>query len=184
MLITLFGKPGSGKTTLGDFLELKHGFIHLALSRLLRDEKFLTEVSISRTEMAQAFSAGATISAPSLFDWLDRAILRSHSDVVVDGYPREPAALIRFNALARQLVGEREVVALKILCSRGEAMKRIAARAREDDTPALIEQRIENYITVQCAVFDQLDSSIRRLLVDSDNPSAIAAAALGGKMAQ
>jgi adenylate kinase family enzyme len=103
MLVTLFGKPGAGKTTLGDFLAQHDGFQHLALSRLLQSPKFLAEVGIDSRDMHKAIAAGVTISTSGLFDWLDNTITTATRPIVVDGYPREPIALERFNLLAAKL---------------------------------------------------------------------------------
>lgn len=84
-LVTLFGRPGSGKTTLGDTLASDHGFEHLPLGRILKMREILAEIGIDPAAMERAVAAGRTIDADLLYPWLDRRIISSPSPVVVDG---------------------------------------------------------------------------------------------------
>lgn len=50
MIVSLFGPPGAGKSSAGDWLSAKHGFLHLPLGRILKDEAPLKTIGVSREE--------------------------------------------------------------------------------------------------------------------------------------
>src|ERR1700686_2074559 len=133
MLVTLFGPPGAGKSTLGDRLECLHGFFHIALGRLLKEEAFQKEIGIDGAVVMEAVQTGRTISHAPLFDWLDTAIPESKRPVGVEGYPREHRALPRFNLLAAKVQQTRKLVAAHIALSANESRIRLMKRSRVDD---------------------------------------------------
>ena len=174
MLVTLFGKPGAGKTTLGDFLAQHDGFQHLALSRLLESRHFLAKVEMILVTCTRPLRQERP-STSGLFDWLDNTITTATRPIVVDGYPREPIALERFNLLAAKLsVMGRPVTALRLICSRVLAMERILARGRPNETTDLVAARIDNYIQIQKPLFYQLNDSIRKVETDKSDLSLVA----------
>jgi adenylate kinase family enzyme len=175
MLITLFGKPESGKTTLGDLMESQEGFLHLALSRLLKRNSFLSLVNIFPEDVEHAMNTAQTITSPFLFDWLDDTIANASRSVVIDGYPREPIALERFNSLARRLSARRQVIGVRLICPRQVAIQRLLARKRPDDRPELIDLRLNEYTTVQRPLFNHLDPCIRKIETDLTDAAAICA---------
>lgn len=169
MLVTLFGPPGVGKSTIGDWLEAKHGFRHLALGRILKDPDRVAEIGISPEQVAQAIRTGTTITSTRLFDWIDGVVLNEPRPIVVDGYPREPHALPRFNALVDQVPSTKTVVGLHLSCTALTSMDRMRSRGREDDTENLLEQRYDQYRRVQFPLIGQLSSRVRIVPVKTDD---------------
>lgn len=148
-LVTLFGRPGSGKTTLGDALAADHGFQHLPLGRMLKKAEILAEIGIDPAAMERAVVTGRTIDADLLYPWLDRQIISSRSPVVVDGYPRVASAVPHFNALAMRLAEDGAVVALHLDCPVHISEERVIARGRDDDRVVALSRRNDEFEQVQ-----------------------------------
>ena len=146
-LISLFGRPGSGKSTIGDMLAEQHGFVHLPLGKLLKDPAIVHEIGIDPDAMARAIATGRTIRDPALFPWLDCQI-RSQPLVVVDGYPRGAGSLGHYVDLLSSLPPNRPVIALYLVCEPVHTRPRLARRARADDDERL-QTRDEEFETVQ-----------------------------------
>ena len=119
------GRPGAGKTSIGDALAERRGFSHLALGRMLRDPNILAEIGINPRAWARAVASGHTIDDDRLYSWLDRRIENAGGPVVVDGYPRVPGALPHFVRLAERLKPRGSVIALHPSCTPDVTASRI-----------------------------------------------------------
>ncbi|WP_370986705.1 nucleoside monophosphate kinase [Bradyrhizobium sp. DN5] len=180
MLVTLFGPPGSGKSTLGDHLEGSHGFTHIAIGRLLKNEAFRNQIGVSETRVMTAIQTGRTISFDPLFDWLDQTVLDLNKPIVIDGYPRESRALPRFNILANKLKGKRAVLAIHLPLTFTDSRNRLARRGRSDDTAKLAEVRYDEYINEQLPLFAELHPSVSRIEFPPEaTTNAIASSIIG-----
>ena len=82
-LVSLFGRPGAGTTSIGDALDERHGFSHLALGRMLRDPNILAEIGIDPLAWGRAVASGHTIDDDRLYSWLDRRIESANPSVPV-----------------------------------------------------------------------------------------------------
>lgn len=182
LLVTLFGRPGAGKTTLGDRLE-EAGFLHLALGRMLKDPQTLCEMGIDPMDMARAVAAGRTIHHQGMYDWIDARIASSTTPVVVDGYPRVPAAVPHFARLVESLPSETAVVALILACPELEARRRVVERGRPDDRLVKLDDRYDEFETRQLPLLGMLPERVHVLTVDAgttpDCTSAAVSKALG-----
>lgn len=166
-LITLFGRPGAGKTTVGDRLAGDLGFAHLPLGRMLKDPKVCQQIGIDFEDFQYALKTGRTIDAEVLYHWLDKQIRVSTVATVVDGYPRVASALPHFNLLARSLGVWGSVVALHLDCSPQVGESRVLARGREDDRQLAYGRRNDEFESVQRPLLDQLDPCVRRVRIDA-----------------
>lgn len=161
-LVTLFGRPGSGKSTVGDGLANHFGFVHIALGRELQKADVLADIGISADSMAQAVATGRTIDDPRLYPWLDARIQASAAPVVVDGYPRIASALPFFNALAVRLAGEGgQTVALHLEAARETADTRVVLRDRANDRGVGMDRRNAEFDRVQRPLLHQLTDAVR-----------------------
>lgn len=166
-LISLFGRAGAGKTTIGDALAAEFGFHHLPLGRMLREPDILWEIGINPDEMARAVATGRTIDADVLYPWLDIQIAASLIPVVVDGYPRIPAALPHFNALAQRLCTEGAVLALHLTCAPAIAAERVQTRGRDDDKTVDLTRRNQEFDRIQRPLLDRLDPNVSVIEIDA-----------------
>lgn len=170
MIVSLFGPPGAGKSSVGDWLATQHGLLHLALGRVLKDEAQLEAIGVSREDARHAVQAGRTINSEPLLDWLDRVICAEARPIVVDGYPRVPNALARFNRLVEELAPSRVAIALHLRCTVATSFARMRARGRSDDTPKLLAARYEEYERVQLPLLSGLSPSVRIAEIDARAP--------------
>lgn len=168
MLITLFGPPGVGKTTVGDWLASEYGFRHYALGRLLRDPVAAARIGLDPDTIDAAIRSGRTIRSPALWRWLNTVLPMSGVSAVVDGYPREPGALGPFNELVRGLPADDRVVALHLVCSPQTSAERMMARGRSDDRPAMPARRLSQYDAVQLPLLSQLAERVEVIEVDGE----------------
>lgn len=165
MLVSLFGRPGAGKTTIGDALASRHGFVHLPMGKLLKDANVVREIGIDAEAVARAIATGRTINDPALYPWLD-AQIRANAQVVVDGYPRGTTSLAPFCELAANLPPDRRIVALHLDCPPAETQVRLNLRARSDDDDRL-RARDDEYERVQVPLLDQLTGRIEIVRIDA-----------------
>ncbi|RWC53040.1 nucleoside monophosphate kinase [Mesorhizobium sp.] len=167
MLVSLFGRPGAGKSFVGDWLEQTHGFDHLALGRLLKQPAILREIGIDPYEMAKAIESGRTITNVRLYSWLYDGIMTSRAPVVVDGYPRAANSIEPFKRLVEALPVTRRVIALNLLAPPDVTAVRIGARGRDDDTIARLADRNDEYERIQRPLLDTLPARAERLDINA-----------------
>jgi adenylate kinase family enzyme len=186
-LVTLFGRPGAGKSTLGDELAARYGFTHFALGAMLKNPDTLREIGIDPRDMAQAVASGRTVTSPTLYPWLDKAI-HGNDRVIVDGYPRANISLAPFDALVRSLPANREIFAFVMNCPTEVSHPRLRMRGRADDDERIL-RRDDEFETVQMPLLAKLPPRVRRVDIDASRPapqvfedvqSALGLARLGG----
>jgi len=171
-LVSLFGRPGSGKTTIGAALADRHGFLHLPLGVLLKDPEIVKQIGIDADAMAEAIKSGRTVNDPALYPWLDNQV-RSHRKVVVDGYPRGVTSLDPYAQLIETLPSTRSVLALHLDCTALVANARLKLRARSDDDERL-HSRHDEYERVQLPMLASLPSRVHVSHVDaSGDPDTV-----------
>jgi adenylate kinase family enzyme len=181
-LITLFGPPGSGKTTVGDWLEACYGFLHLPVGRVLKDSSKVAEIGLDPGDVERTVRSGRTINDPRLLRWLDDAIVSSPRPVVVDGYPRVAAAVEPFNQLINGTLAATEVIALHLECSAATAAARIVQRARDDDRTTNLDDRNDEYARVQRPLLDHLAPRAQVIAIDADAELDIVLARAGAAL--
>ncbi|PSJ36626.1 nucleoside monophosphate kinase [Allosphingosinicella deserti] len=166
-LITLFGRPGAGKSTVGDLLAERHGFVHLALGKMLKDPAVLGEIGIDPDEMRAAIASGRTVTSERLYPWLNER-LRAMPDIVVDGYPRGSNSAGPFAALVDSLPGRRAVVALHLDSPTDVTHPRLAKRGRADDDER-IASRDDEFERVQLPLLQSLPLRTQLITVDASD---------------
>jgi adenylate kinase family enzyme len=164
-LVTLFGRPGAGKSTMGDELAARYGFTHLALGAMLKNPEVIREIGIDPLEMEQAIASGRTVRSPKLYPWLDERIRNSEA-VVIDGYPRAANSAVPFAALVQSLPPIREVFAFVMNCSTDVTRARLKIRGRADDDERVL-RRDDEFETVQMPLVAKLPPRVRRVDVDA-----------------
>lgn len=174
-IISLFGRPGAGKSTVCRHLAERHGFLHLPLGDMLKDPDTLANIGIDPDEMRVAIETGRTVTSEKLYPWLD-SHLRAASAVVVDGYPRAANSLAPYAALVDSLPAGRNAFALHLNCPTAVTHPRLHARGRSDDDDRIAMRDVE-FDTVQLPLLQRLPERARLVTVDaSGDPATVIAA--------
>lgn len=164
-LVSLFGRPGSGKSTVGRSLAERHGFLHLPLGDMLKDPATLSNIGIDPDVMRAAIESGRTVTSEKLYPWLDQRI-RAATAVIVDGYPRAANSLASYVALVDSLPIERRGYALYLESPTAITHPRLAARGRSDDDGRISRRDLE-FQTVQLPLLDHLPPRVTLFRIDA-----------------
>jgi adenylate kinase len=146
MRLLLLGGPGSGKGTQGVRLAQRRGLEHIASGDALRAEVAAgTEVG---RRAASHLDRGELVPDDVVVELLTPVVARAAAagGYVLDGFPRNLAqATVADDAWERRGIGLEGVVYLEVPAD--ELRRRLLARAeiedRSDDTPDVIEHRLE-----------------------------------------
>lgn len=137
-MILFFGPPGSGKSVQGELLVKRNGWIWLSTGQMFRDSE--------DPEVLEKLKAGELIDDELTNKVVGRALQEVDTDnhVVLDGYPRNPS---QAQWLEEHLPQHgREIRAVIVFeTPQEELIRRLAGRGRTEDTPAVIERRLEIY---------------------------------------
>jgi len=140
-LIVLIGPTGSGKTTQAAFLKKRFGIPTIAVDDL---------IVANPATLGKYRSAGITPGPPQLNPAVDILVAEKIASldltkgVALDGYPASKDQADRLAALAAKLKLPPPII-IQIDLADDVARQRAKARKRDDDTPALIEERLKNY---------------------------------------
>jgi adenylate kinase len=137
-MILFFGPPGSGKSVQGKLLVERNGWQWLSTGQMFRDSQ--------DPEVLEHLAGGELIDDELTNKVVDDALRKADDDnrVVLDGYPRNPSqAAWLDDHLPKH---GREIRAIIVFeTPREELIKRLAGRGRTEDSPAVIEKRLQIY---------------------------------------
>jgi adenylate kinase len=121
--LILFGAPGSGKGTMGDFIQRDFGFSKISTGDILRAE--IGQGSADGLKAKGFMEAGGLVPDELVIELVRRRLGRSDLDggYVMDGYPRTLAQAEALSAVASD--SER---AIFIEVSEAEAVERLMSR--------------------------------------------------------
>jgi len=146
MKLLLLGGPGSGKGTQGVRLAQRRGLEHIAAGDALRAE--VARGSEVGRRAASYVDRGELVPDDVVVELLTPVVAKAAAagGYVLDGFPRNLAqAHVADEALARHGIGLDAVAYLEVGVD--ELRRRLLARAetenRSDDTPDVIEHRLE-----------------------------------------
>lgn len=124
--LVLFGRPGSGKSSLGESIAAGFGFTLVRTGELLRDA--VKRGDSLGLEVDRLLRQGRLVS-DELIGGLIEPILRElqHADVLFDGYPRSIGQVPQLEAFERKL-GFRVDTYLEIAVDRDAAVRRMGGR--------------------------------------------------------
>jgi adenylate kinase len=136
-MILFFGPTGSGKSIQGQIMAARHGWRWVSAGQLLRDT--------SDPEVMPFLKAGKLVPDDYInrlvFRQIDKALNIDGLDhIILDGYPRQVEQAKKLLEYGAKISG---VVVLKV--DADEIYSRLHLRGRMEDSPAVIEQRIEQY---------------------------------------
>lgn len=137
-MILFFGPPGSGKSVQGELLVKRNNWKWLSTGQMFRDS--------NDPEVLARLKTGELIDDELTNKVLDQALQGIDTDnhVVLDGYPRNPA---QAEWLEEHLPKHgREIRCIIVFeTPQEELIKRLASRGRTEDTPEVIEKRLNIY---------------------------------------
>lgn len=139
--IVIFGPQGSGKGTQGTKLVDKYKFPYFEMGAILRSAKE------SNPNIAEIMDAGELVSDAVVEDLVASFIYSvSNHCFLLDGFPRT----IRQAEFLSSLLGNLEIPSLVINLKSYDntiLVQRMVDRGRNDDTPEIIQKRLEVYST-------------------------------------
>lgn len=137
-MILFFGPPGSGKSVQGQLLVERNGWQWLSTGDLFRNSK--------DPEVLKRMATGELIDDELTNKVLDAAVKNADRPmpIVLDGYPRN---LDQVKWLADYLPGQGRKIECVILFEvpRQELINRLAGRGRTEDSPEVINRRLDIY---------------------------------------
>lgn len=137
-MILFFGPPGSGKSVQGQLLVERNGWQWLSTGQMFRDSK--------DPKVLEYLATGELIDDAMTNRVVGEALrqVRDDSRVVLDGYPRNPAQAEWLEAHLPEHGREiRTIIVFET--PRDELVKRLAGRGRTEDSPEVIEKRLNIY---------------------------------------
>ncbi len=137
-MILFFGPPGSGKSVQGELLVERNGWKWLSTGQLFRESQ--------NPEVLERLAGGELIDDEMTNNVVEKALETVDTDnhVVLDGYPRNPAQAAWLEAhLPKQGREIRTIVVFET--PKEELVKRLSGRGRTEDSPQVIEKRLQIY---------------------------------------
>lgn len=137
-MIIFFGPAGAGKSVQGQILAARHNWRWLSTGQLLRDTH--------NVKLLEQMQTGALVDPALVSDIMGEALERAKDidHVILDGFPRELSQakwLIDSQPRHGRSIGV--VVVLEV--PKAEIVRRLQLRGRADDTPDVIEERLNIY---------------------------------------
>jgi len=139
-MILLFGPTGAGKSMQGQMLAVRLGWKWLSTGEMFRQSQ--------DPELIALLRAGELVSDELTYDVFDDAIRKAldekYPNIIVDGFPRTKG---QAEWLAGYLSTINQKIDLVVVLEvpESEIAKRLARRARMEDTPETIAKRMANY---------------------------------------
>lgn len=137
-MIIFFGPAGAGKSVQGQILAARHNWRWLSTGQLLRDAHDV--------RILEKMQTGALVDPAFVSEIMGGALERAKDidHVILDGFPRELSQakwLIDSQPRHQRSIGV--VIVLEV--PKNEIIRRLQLRGRVDDTPEVIEERLNIY---------------------------------------
>tara|TARA_B100001105_G_C22397734_1_gene447607 strand:+ start:2545 stop:3093 length:549 start_codon:yes stop_codon:yes gene_type:complete len=137
-MILFFGPAGAGKSVQGQILSARMGWRWLSAGQLLRDTH--------DAELLRIMHEGTMVPHERIVEIIGRAIKNSTDvdKIILDGFPRQ---LEQAQWLVESQPDHGQSIGLVVILEvpREELLKRLAIRGRADDTPEVIDNRLNQY---------------------------------------
>jgi adenylate kinase len=184
MRLLLIGAPGAGKGTQAMRLSEHFGIPHISSGDLLRYH-VTNKTKLGRA--AQAYvSKGDLVPDQLVMDMLYRPVRMASAQggYVLDGFPRTVEQAETAYAVAGPL-GAAVQVAAHLDVPKEELVRRLLARKRgNEDTPEVIEHRIEVYLKRTVPLLDYYEQREELIHVDGAQPPDVVSEELIGQLKQ
>lgn len=137
-MIVFFGQPGAGKTTQGQMLAASQNWCWLAAGQLLRNCR--------DPEIIKTTKNGDLVSSEVVIKLVGDELARRSDckNIIIDGFARN---IDQADWLIHKTAAYNRSVELVFVVDipKGELIERLMVRARADDTPEVIENRLNVY---------------------------------------
>ena len=158
MRVLMIAPPGAGKGTQGALIATHFGIPHIATGDLLRDH-VARQTELGRT-VQHHLDRGDLVPDQIVLDMVREAVVAAKAasgGYVLDGIPRNIEQARALYRIGRELEMTADV-ALHLKADDAELMRRLLARAalehRTDDTPEVIQRRLDLYHDVTHPILD------------------------------
>lgn len=139
-MILLFGPTGAGKSVQGQMLAVREGWKWLSTGEMFRQS--------NDPEVIAVLKAGELIGDDLTYEVFEAAIQEalqgSYPNIIVDGFPRTKAQAEWLGEYLKK-IGHRIDLVVVLEVPESEISRRLAKRARMEDTPETIAKRMTNY---------------------------------------
>ncbi len=145
MQVIILGPPGVGKGTQSALIAEKLGLVHLSTGEILRRAvEAKTPLGLRAKENMQSGKlVSDEIMVGIIKDEISRDSMRKKG-FILDGFPRTLNQAIELEKIFEHL-GYNNIKVINMVVNKREIIKRLSARGRHDDSPEILEHRIEVY---------------------------------------
>ncbi|MEI6053756.1 MAG: nucleoside monophosphate kinase [Candidatus Saccharibacteria bacterium] len=146
-MIIVFGPAGAGKTVQGKLLAAKNKWQWISAGQLLRND--------NDPEIIKIVSSGDLVPIEEVNRLITEAFEKADNidHIVLDGFPRQIEE-VDWLLDKSPFRGHSVDAVILIEIDKDEIIKRLSLRARPDDTPKAIEERLEIYSTKMKPILD------------------------------
>lgn len=137
-MIVFFGPAGAGKSMQGQMLAARHHWRWLSTGQLLRDTR--------HPEILESQQTGQLVSDELICQVLDQALEKAQGieQIIIDGFPRNTDQA-KWLIEEQDRLGRKIDLAIVLEVPRAEITERLRVRGRADDTPDVIDNRLNIY---------------------------------------
>ena len=167
--LVLFGMQGAGKGTQAAHLCARLGHVIFETGAELRKVK-AQENELGRT-VREIIDRGDLVPNDIVMEMVAQFVQQNAEQLIIfDGLPRSLPQKESFDRLLQQ--AGRQVLHVVLDIPREVALQRLAERAREDDTPAVLERRLQNFADETLPVLQAYEAAGQLLRVDATKAEA------------
>lgn len=139
-MILLFGPTGAGKSMQGQMLAVRQGWKWLSTGEMLRQS--------TDPELIATLKSGELVSDELTYQVFERAVQeardKSYPNIIIDGFPRTKEQAAWLDAYMAR-ISEKIDTVIVLEVPEAEITRRLAKRARMEDTPETIAKRMTIY---------------------------------------
>ncbi|KXH45141.1 uridylate kinase [Colletotrichum simmondsii] len=167
VVISILGRPGSGKGTQCRLLSQKFNLSHISIGDVLREEMERGEESphadIIRANMLAGTIGPVEITMAILKDRIAKLMEGGTRVFILDGFPRSIEQSTHFQTLIGPIT-----FLILLQCSRETSFHRLLPRGRFDDQTQAIRNRLLTFETTTSLVVDDFRKHGKLTVVDAE----------------
>lgn len=166
MDLALFGIQGSGKGTQAKIIAERYNLINFETGETCRT--LAKEDSELGKKIRDIVEHGDLVSTSIIMEIVEHYISKipSSQGIIFDGLPRNSEQQVAFDAILKKW--NRDFLAIRIDLPEEVTIKRLLSRARHDDIPEIITNRIKIFIKETSPVIDLYRSQNKIIDINGD----------------